>query len=576
MKNSVEKFEPQSGSKILDCKESTMSSNHARTHQMRSSPSSSKSNSTGRGQASASISTLKQKANRDYVATFDAVSRSQAIIEFNLDGTIVEANGNFLAALGYTLDEIVGRHHRMFCQESYTKSSEYSDFWNRLRQGEFFSALYRRIRKDGTSIWIQASYNPVFDSKGTPVKVVKFAIDVTEQYLRDKYAEAQITAINKAQAVIAFDSEGNILEANENFLNTLGYRMDDIKGRHHRMFCEAAYTSTSDYHDFWANLKRGKYYSGEFHRKGIGGKDVWIIASYNPIFDPDGKVTRVVKYATDITKEKVLYNTLVDNFGKACLNLSSSAEQLMRSATQVSSSSSSSNGQAVQVAAACEEVYRSVQGVSTATEEMNATVKEIASSANQTSSMSNQAKENAKQANEAVAHLGTASDEIGSVSKVISSIAQQTNLLALNATIEAARAGEAGRGFAVVANEVKELAKQTSKATDDITARILKIQTSTKSTIEALSLISNMIDRINQMATSTAVATEEQAATTNEVARLIAESNRGVQSITSSIREVAEASEVSSSGARETEQAAAQLALLSTELKALVERARAS
>jgi methyl-accepting chemotaxis protein len=366
------------------------------------------------------------------------------------------------------------------------------------------------------------------------------------------------------------------LEANDNFLNTLGYRMDDIKGRHHRMFCDAAYTATRDYQDFWANLRRGQYYAGEFHRKGTGGKDVWIIASYNPIFDQDGKVTRVVKYATDITKEKMLYNTLVDNFGKACLNLSSSAEQLMRSATQVSSSSSSSNGQAVQVAAACEEVYRSVQGVSTATEEMNATVKEIASSANQTSSMSNQAKENAKQANEAVANLGTASDEIGSVSKVISSIAQQTNLLALNATIEAARAGEAGRGFAVVANEVKELAKQTSKATDDITARILKIQTSTKSTIEALSLISNMIDRINQMATSTAVATEEQAATTNEVARLIAESNRGVQSITASIREVAEASEVSSSGARETEQAAAQLAHLSTDLKGLVDRARAS
>lgn len=533
-------------------------------------------NNGGPRSPSATVSTLKLKNSRDYVATFEAVSRSQAIIEFNLDGTIVNANSNFLAALGYTLDEVVGRHHRMFCLESYTKSPEYSEFWNRLRQGEFFSELYRRVRKDGTHIWIEASYNPVFDPKGNPVSVVKFATDVTERYLRDKYAEAQITAINKAQAVIAFDTEGNILDANDNFLNTLGYRMEDIKGRHHRMFCDAAYTTTRDYQDFWANLRRGQYQAGEFHRKGMGGKDVWIIASYNPIFDPDGKVSRVVKYATDITKEKMLYNTLVENFGKACLNLSSSAEQLMRSATQVSSSSSASNGQAVQVAAACEEVYRSVQGVSTATEEMNATVKEIASSANQTSSMSNQAKENAKQANEAVANLGTASDEIGSVSKVISSIAQQTNLLALNATIEAARAGEAGRGFAVVANEVKELAKQTSKATDDITARILKIQTSTKSTIEALSLISNMIDRISQMATSTAVATEEQAATTNEVARLIAESNRGVQSITSSIREVAEASEVSSSGARETEQAAAQLAHLSTDLKALVDRARSA
>jgi methyl-accepting chemotaxis protein len=528
---------------------------------------------SGRQDAS-NVRNLGKASNRDYVATFEAVSRSQAVIEFELDGTIVDANGNFLAALGYTLDEIVGRHHRMFCQDTYTKSPEYAQFWGRLAAGEFFSAMYRRVRKDGSTIWIQASYNPVFDKSGKPVKIVKFASDITEQYLRDRYSEAQIAAISKAQAVIAFDVEGNVLEANDNFLRTLGYRMDEIRGRHHRMFCDPTYTSSREYTEFWENLRLGQYCAGEFRRKGSKGTDIWIIASYNPIFDVDGKVTRVVKYATDITKEKELYNNLVDNFGKACLNLSASAEQLMRSASQVSSSSSSSNGQAVQVAAACEEVYRSVQGVSTATEEMNATVKEIASSANQTSSLSNQAKENAKQANEAVATLGLASDEIGSVSKVISSIAQQTNLLALNATIEAARAGDAGRGFAVVANEVKELAKQTSKATDDITARINRIQSSTKQTIDSLELINNMIERISQMATSTAVATEEQAATTNEVARLIAESNHGVQSITGSIREVAEASEVSMSGAKETEQAAAQLARLSSDLKQLVERAR--
>jgi methyl-accepting chemotaxis protein len=522
----------------------------------------------------AAVRSLGRTSNRDHQATFESISRSQAVIEFNLDGTITEANGNFLAALGYTLDEIVGRHHRMFCQDDYTQSREYKQFWERLAAGEFFSAQYRRLRKDGSTIWIQASYNPVFDRDGRPVRIVKFATDITEQFIKDRYTEAQIAAINKAQAVIAFDPDGSVLEANDNFLGAMGYRLSEIQGRHHRMFCDSVYTTSREYSDFWANLKSGQYVSGEFHRKGAGGKDLWIIASYNPIFDVDGKVTRVVKYATDITKEKMLYNALVESFGKACFNLSASAEQLMRSATQVSTSSSSSNGQAVQVAAACEEVYRSVQGVSTATEEMNATVKEIASSANQTSSMSNQAKDNARQANEAVASLGVASDEIGSVSKVISSIAQQTNLLALNATIEAARAGEAGRGFAVVANEVKELAKQTSKATDDITARINKIQSSTKETIEALLLISNMIEKISQMATSTAVATEEQAATTNEVARLIAESNRGVQSITSSIREVAQASEISTSGAKETEQAAASLAALSTELKVLVDSAR--
>lgn len=512
---------------------------------------------------------------RDYEATFAALSRSQAIIEFELDGTIIEANGNFLAAMGYTLDEIVGRHHRMFCDDAYVKSEDYQQFWRRLANGEFFSAQFRRKKRDGNPIFIQASYNPVFDDKGNVVRVVKFAQDITEAYIKSQFEAAQIAAINKSQAVITFSPDGTIKDANENFLNAMGYRLDEIKGQHHRMFCDQAYTSSPDYAQFWRKLNSGEYSAGEFRRKARGGKDKWIIASYNPVFGIDGKVSSVVKYATDITKEKELYNTVVENFGSACMNLSAAAEELTRSATQVSSSSRASNDQAKHVSESCEEVYRSVQGVSTATEEMNATVKEIASSAQQTSSMSNQARENARQANEAVSILGSASEEIGSVSKVISSIAQQTNLLALNATIEAARAGEAGRGFAVVANEVKELAKQTSKATDDITARISKIQSSTKQTIDALSLISTMIEKITQMANSTAVATEEQAATTAEVARLIAQSNTGVQTITSSIREVASAAEISSTGAAETEQAAASLARLSGDLKLLVEKARA-
>ncbi len=233
-----------------------------------------------------------------------AINKAQAVIEFSLDGTIRDANDNFLTAMGYTLAEIKGRHHSMFAEPAYAASAEYRLFWERLGRGEHDSGQYKRIGKGGREVWIQASYNPILDEKKKPFKVVKYATDITEEKLRSADFEGQLAAVSKAQAVIEFGLDGVIQHANENFCTTLGYSLDEIKGRHHSLFVDPSYASTPEYRQFWEKLGRGEYDAGEYKRIGKGGKTIWIQASYNPILDMNGKPFKVVKYATDITEAK--------------------------------------------------------------------------------------------------------------------------------------------------------------------------------------------------------------------------------------------------------------------------------
>lgn len=235
----------------------------------------------------------------------DALNRVQAVIEFNLDGTIINANDNFLNTLDYSLDEIKGKHHEMFCDSDYTSSSEYKEFWNKLGQGEAFTGEYKRFGKDAKEVWINASYNPVLDANGKAYKVVKFATDITDSKLKTAEFEGKINAISRAQAIIEFNLDGTIIHANDNFLTTLSYSLDEIKGKHHRIFCDEGYTTTSDYKAFWEKLGRGEFESGEYKRFGKNGEEVWINASYNPVLDASGKPYKVVKFATDVTKEKL-------------------------------------------------------------------------------------------------------------------------------------------------------------------------------------------------------------------------------------------------------------------------------
>ena len=238
-------------------------------------------------------------------ALAEAISRSQAVIEFGMDGTILTANDNFLKTLGYSLGEIQGKHHSMFVDPSQRDGAAYRDFWAALRRGEYQAAEYKRIGKGGKEVWIQATYNPVLDGSGKPVKVVKFATDITAQKIKSMEDASQITAIRRAQAVIAFEMDGTIINANENFLNAMGYTLAEIKGKHHSMFVEQAMRDSAAYREFWAKLNRGEYQSAEYKRIGKGGREVWILASYNPVLDEKGKPFRVVKFATDVTKEKL-------------------------------------------------------------------------------------------------------------------------------------------------------------------------------------------------------------------------------------------------------------------------------
>jgi methyl-accepting chemotaxis protein len=239
----------------------------------------------------------------DLLAIYQALDRVQAIIEFDLKGIVVSANDNFLQIFGYEADDILGQHHRMFCEPDYVKSDEYTEFWANLARGEFLASEFKRIGKDGKEIWLQASYNPVFDSDGKPLRVVKFATDITASKLQIAEYEGKVRAIERAQAVIEFELDGTIITANEKFLQVFGYTLDEITGKHHRMFCDPGYAESSEYKQFWQNLGQGEYVADEFKRLNKSGSEVWLQASYNPIFDIEGRPLKVVKFASDITLE---------------------------------------------------------------------------------------------------------------------------------------------------------------------------------------------------------------------------------------------------------------------------------
>mgnify|MGYP000406557592 FL=1 len=249
--------------------------------------------------------TEQKRKNADYEGQINAIDKSLAVIEFDLEGVIQNANANFCATTGYELNEIKGQHHSMFVEPNYKMSPEYAAFWRDLKKGEFKSGEFKRVRKDGSELWIQASYNPIFDEFGQPIKVVKYASDVTEQKLKNAFNTGQIDAISRSQAVIEFDINGNILVANDNFLATVGYSLDEIQGKHHRIFVTKQERESEEYQAFWKKLAEGQFYSGEFHRIAKDGSDIWIQATYNPILDINGNAVKVVKYASNITEQKV-------------------------------------------------------------------------------------------------------------------------------------------------------------------------------------------------------------------------------------------------------------------------------
>jgi len=486
---------------------------------------------------------------RELTAKLEALDKSQAVIEFEMDGTIVFANKNFLDTLGYTLAEIKGKHHSIFVEPAFRDSAEYRTFWDNLRQGRFQAAEYKRIGKGGKEVWIQASYNPLMGRNGKPFKVVKFATDITARKLEDADYQGQIAAINKAQAVISFDLDGKVLDANQNFLDALGYRLDEIKGKHHSMFVEAAFRDSGEYRVFWDNLRQGRFQAAEYKRIGKGGREVWIQASYNPILDMSGRPFKVVKFATDITAQV-----------KDRIRRTEIQKEIDVDLGAITSAVSQTTEQAASAASASTQTSSNVQAVAAGSEELAHSVAEISRQVVHALEISNAAVTQADRTNDTITTLVSATQKIGEVVDLINQIAAQTNLLALNATIEAARAGEAGRGFAVVASEVKNLATQTSKATEEIGAQIAEVQNNTRDAVSAIADISQTIGRINQISTSIASAVEEQEAVTRDMSANMQTAAVGVETITRGMKDIAASTLLVDEATRKVKEASLALA----------------
>ncbi|WP_306424480.1 methyl-accepting chemotaxis protein [Methylobacterium haplocladii] len=486
--------------------------------------------------------------NASFEGQLRALDRSQGIIEFTLDGTVVSANENFLGVVGYRFDEIVGQHHRLFVDKA-EQGPDYDMFWAALRRGEFQSAEYKRIGKGGREVWIQATYNPIADASGKPVKVVKFATDITAAKLRSADAEGKLKALDRSQGIVEFNLDGTVVTANANFLKVVGYGLDEVRGKHHSIFVDAAERSSAAYGSFWEALRRGEFQSAEYRRIAKDGSDVWIQATYNPVADASGRLVKVVKFATDVSA------AVNDRLDRARLQraIDGDLDGIAGSVTEATQ-------QAVSAASASEEASSNAQSVAAGAEELAASVGEISQQVARALLVAGRAVEQANATSTVVAGLAAAAQRIGEVVDMIDKIAGQTNLLALNATIEAARAGEAGKGFAVVAAEVKNLASQTAKATESISAQIAQTQGAANEAAAAISGIGQTIAEVNEISASISASIDQQAAVAQEMSSNMQTMTTAVSEISRSIGLIASSTQAVDRSTRQVREASRSMA----------------
>ena len=525
------------------------------------------------------IKQLEEQLNNSE-GLISAIDKSQAMIEFDLQGNILYANENFLNTVGYSLPEVIGKHHRIFMPAEEEKSAEYQKFWQNLASGEFITDRFKRVNKQGDVVWLQASYNPVLDQSGKPIKVVKFAIDISEQVQKDFDSNAQVTAINKTMAVIEFDVQGNILHANKNFLKTMGYELVEVKGKHHKIFADKDYAQSDEYRVFWQRLESGESFASNYRRIDKNGKDVWLEASYNPIFDEDGKVVKVIKYATDISLSpnalllnkvveeasnvieklsdgylnvkmecvlddydgETMYEDDIAKLTKSVRNMASKLQDVIQvavDASRVSKESASEitigahalNDKVQQQTKELEETAQSVEEISHAIKQANQHIQQANQSVNNVEQQSNRGMEVMQQTMQAMQSIQQSSEKIADIVTLIDSIAFQTNLLALNAAVEAARAGEQGRGFAVVAGEVRSLAQKSADAAKDIKLLIDETVTRVDQGTKMANDSGEVLNEINQSITEVSGMIKHVADSSTEQTNGISQVNHGMQQV---------------------------------------------
>lgn len=404
-----------------------------------------------------------------------AINKHVAYIEFTPEGIILDANQLFLTTIGYTKEQIIGKHHRMFCEPEYAKSDKYSQFWQALKTGDSKSGSFLRYKANGDKLWLEATYFPV-EERGVVTKVIKIASDITTSYIQRKAQEAIASALDKALATIEFTPQGNILSANQNFLATVGYSLKDIVGKHHKMFCTEVFYEKNPH--FWNELAQGQFKSGKFKRIAADGSEIWLEATYNPILDSKGNVIKIIKFASNIT-DRIHNNNAVTEAAAIAYESAVATAQTAKKGSEILQSSVANSDAIVS------QVLKSV---------------------------------------DLIKNLNEQSAVIGSIVSTISSIADQTNLLALNAAIEAARAGEYGRGFAVVADEVRQLAASTSSSTNEIATVVKNNQ--------------ELTNDISRQITSVSDSSEQGRELIANVSEVIKEIERGADIVSQTVAEL--------------------------------------
>ncbi len=533
--------------------------------------------------------TAQKIRNADFQGQINAISKSQAVIEFTLTGTILTANKNFLDVMGYRLEEIQGQHHSLFVDSPYKSTNAYKLFWEKLGRGEFDTGEYKRIAKGGKEVWITASYNPIMDMNGKPIKIVKYAADLTAQKLRNADFEGQIDAISKSQAVIEFRMDGTIVHANQNFLDAVGYNLSEVAGKHHSMFVEKSYSTGNEYKQFWERLNRGQFDTGEYLRLGKGDKPIWIQASYNPIMDLNGKPIKVVKYATDITRQKELLNveqlvnetkevmmavaagrldremgqykgefSVLAGAVNSCISkLKEIVGEINEGTTGISEQARNVSRDSLVIKDRTQEQAASLEETAAAMEQMTATVKQNAENVSTANLLATAVREKAvrggevvKQVSAAMQDISAASAQISEIISVIDMIAFQTNLLALNAAVEAARAGEHGRGFAVVAAEVGELAKRSASSAKQIKTLIqdsaTKVANGNRLVDVSRTSLDDIVDavkKVSDLIKELAASSREQSAGIEQVNHAITQLDQATQENSARVDETANAAE---------------------------------